>query len=131
MLEAEMQAKIFSLYWNEKKSVRRIAELLGIDRKTVKRIIDRKNVILERERVNRTSLLDPHRERIKEMLVKDPTMASTTIMHRLREFGYMGGLSILKEMVRETKMKSPKVREAFLRLEFAPAECAQVDWRRH
>lgn len=128
MLEAEIQARIFSLYWNEKKSVRKIAELVGVDRKTVKRIIERKQVILERQRTSRGSLLDPYREQIKEMLVKDPTMASTTIMHRLREFGYMGGLSILKEMVRETKNKSHKVREAFLRLEFAPGECAQVDW---
>ncbi len=128
MLEAEIQARIFSLYWNEKKSIRRIAELVGVDRKTVKRVIERKQVILERQRANRSSLLDPYKEQIKEMLVKDPSMASTTIMHRLRDFGYMGGLSILKEMVRETKSKSHKVREAFLRLEFAPGECAQVDW---
>jgi predicted DNA-binding protein YlxM (UPF0122 family) len=45
MLEAEIQARIFSLYWNEKKSIRKIAELVGVDRKTVKRIIDRKQVI--------------------------------------------------------------------------------------
>lgn len=128
MLEAEIQARIFSLYWNEKKSIRKIAELVGVDRKTVKRIIDRKQVILDRRPASRASLLGPYREQIQEMLVKDPTMASTTIMHRLREFGYMGGLSILKEMVREIKSKSPKIREAFLRLEFAPGECAQIDW---
>jgi len=128
MLEAEIQARIFSLYWNEKKSIRKIAELVGVDRKTVKRIIDRKQVILDRRPASRASLLGPYREQIQEMLVKDPTMASTTIMHRLREFGCMGGLSILKELVREIKSKSPKIREAFLRLEFAPGECAQVDW---
>lgn len=128
MLEAETQARIFSLYWNEKRSIRKIAELVGVDRKTVKRIIERKQVILERQRTSRSSLLDPYREQIKEMLVKDPTMASTTILHRLREIGYMGGLSILKELVREIKNKSPKIREAFLRLEFAPGECAQIDW---
>lgn len=38
MLEAEIQARVFSLYWNEKKSIRKIAELVGVDRKTVKRI---------------------------------------------------------------------------------------------
>ena len=128
MLEAEIQARIISLYWNEKRSVRKIAEIVGVDRKTVKRVIDRKKVILERQSVNRVSLLDPFREQIKEMLAKDPTMASTTIMHRLRDVGYMGGLSILKILVRDLKMKSLKVREAFLRLEFAPGECAQVDW---
>ena len=128
MLEAEIQARIFSLYWNEKKSIRRIAEIVGVDRKTVRRVIDRKKVILERRASSRVSLLDPFKDQIKEMLVKDPTMASTTMMHRLREVGYMGGLSILKEFVRSAKSKSHKVREAFLRLEFAPGECAQVDW---
>lgn len=128
MLEAEIQARIFSLYWNEKKSIRKIAELVGVDRKTVKRIIDRKQVILDRRPASRASLLGPYREQIQEMLAKDPTMASTTIMHRLRDFGYMGGLSILKELVRDIKSKSPKIREAFLRLEFAPGECAQIDW---
>ena len=128
MLEAEIQAKIFSLYWNEKKSVRRIAEIIGVDRKTVKRVIDRKKVILERQASSRVSMLDPFKEQIKEMLTKDPTMASTTIMHRLRDNGYMGGQSTVRVFVREIKSKSLKVREAFLRLEFAPAECAQVDW---
>jgi transposase len=128
MLEAEVQARIISLYWNEKKSIRKIAEIVGVDRKTVKRVIDRKKVILERQSATRVSMLDPYREQIKEMLLKDPTMASTTIMHRLREVGYMGGLSIIKIYVRKIKMKSHKVREAFLRLEFAPGECAQVDW---
>ena len=128
MIDAEIQARVFSLFWNEKKSIRKIAEIIGVDRKTVKRIIDRKKVVLEKRAASRISLLDPYKEQIKEMLVKDPTMASTTILHRLRDAGYMGGLSILKGFVRTTKMKSHKVREAFLRLEFAPGECAQVDW---
>jgi transposase len=128
MLEAEIQAKIFSLYWNEKKSVRRIAEIIGVDRKTVKRVIDRKKVILKRQASSRVSMLDPFKEQIKELLTKDPTMASTTIMHRLRDNGYMGGQSTVRAFVREVKSKSLKVREAFLRLEFAPGECAQVDW---
>jgi transposase len=128
MLEAEVQARIFSLYWNEKKSVRKIAELVGVDRKTVKRIIDRKKVIPEKRSASRVSLLDPFKDEIKEMLLKDPMMASATIMYRLREKGYMGGLSIIKIHVRELRMRSHKVREAFLRLEFAPGECAQVDW---
>lgn len=72
MLEAEIQARIFSLYWNEKKSIRKIAELVGVDRKTVKRIIDRKQVILDRRPASRASLLGPYREQIQEMLVKDP-----------------------------------------------------------
>ncbi len=128
MLEAEIQARILSLYFSDKKSVRAISILVGVDRKTVKRVIDRKQVALTKRLPQRISQLDDHRERIKELLHKDPMMAASTMLHRLRDYGFNGGVGILRNYVRELKQRSPKVREAFLRLEFAPGECAQVDW---
>ena len=129
MLEAEMQAQILALYFNEKKSIRRISQIVGVDRKTVRRVVERRKVHLEKMRFSRTSLLDPYRETVKDFLLKDPTMAASTMLHRLREMGYMGGLTILRSYVRELKTRAaPRMREAFLRLEFAPGECAQVDW---
>ena len=128
MLEADLQAKILSLYWNERVSIRKIAEIIGVDRKTIRRVIERKQVILEKRKTERPRLLDPYRDQIKAMLTKDPRMAAATILHRLRDEGFMGGMTVVKDYVREIKMRSPKVREAFLRLEFAPGECAQVDW---
>lgn len=129
MLEAEIQSKVLALFFSEKKSIRQIASIVEVDRKTVRRIVDRKNIQLERQKVSRTSLLEPYRDEIKKLLLKDPTIAASTILHRLRETGYMGGLTILKDYVRELKRKkSPRLKEAFLRLEFAPGECAQVDW---
>lgn len=129
MLSAEQQSQILSLYFNEKKSIRRIAQIIGIDRKSVRRVIDRKNISLERQKIKRTSLLDPYKDKIKDYLLSDPTMAAATIQHRLREIGYSGGLTIVKDHVRTLKQKaSPRLKEAFLRLEFAPGECAQVDW---
>ena len=129
MLEAEIQSKVLALYFNDKKSIRQIARIVEVDRKTVRRIVDRKKVHLERGRITRTSLLEPFRDEIKKLLIKDPTIAASTILHRIRETGYMGGLTILRDHVRELKIKgSPRLKEAFLRLEFAPGECAQVDW---
>lgn len=129
MLEAELQSQILALYFNERKSIRRIANLVGVDRKTVRRVIDRRKVQLERQRSERTSVLNPYKNKIKEILLQEPTMSASTILHRIRDHGYMGGLTILRKYVRELKTKaSPKLREAFLRLEFAPGECAQVDW---
>ncbi len=129
MLDAELQVQILALYFNEKKSIRRIAFLVGVDRKSVRRVIDRKKVQLERLKSVRVSQLDPYKDKIREILLKDPTIAASTILHRVREFGYMGGLTILRRYVHELKSRSsPKLKEAFLRLEFAPGECAQVDW---
>lgn len=129
MLTAEIQSQILNLYFNEKKSVRRISNIVGVDRKTVKRVIERKNIQLEQLRKGRISLLDNHRETIKGFLIKDPLMAASTMLHRLRDDGYTGGITILRDYVRELKSKSSsRLKEAFLRLEFAPGECAQVDW---
>lgn len=128
MLEADVQAKILSLHFSDKKSIRAISILVGVDRKTVKRIINRKQVALEKRLPIRTSQLDIFKDEIKNFLQKDPSMAASTMLHRLRDHGFNGGITILRDYVKTLKLKSPKIREAFLRLEFAPGECAQVDW---
>lgn len=47
------------------------------------------------------------------------------LWHKVREQGYTGGYSILKDHVRRVRPRHP---EAFLTLKFAPGPCAQVDW---
>jgi hypothetical protein len=64
-------------------------------------------------------------------LVADKSLLATfafstqQLLQRLREKGYTGGYSILKEYVRTVRPTSPP---AFLALQFAPGQCAQVDW---
>lgn len=129
MLDAETQSKILSLYFNDKRSVRYIAKVVGVDRKTVTRVIQRRSIQLDLAKRVKPSILDEYKDQIKDFLIKDPKMASSTMLHRLREVGYVGGITILRDYVQELKSKaSPRLKEAFLRLEFAPGECAQVDW---
>jgi transposase len=47
------------------------------------------------------------------------------IFQRLSEAGFDGGLTIVKHYVKRVR---PRRQEAFLRLDFAAGECAQVDW---
>ena len=47
------------------------------------------------------------------------------IFQRLGEAGFDGGLTIVKQYVNRVR---PRRQEAFLRLDFAAGECAQVDW---
>lgn len=129
MLEAEVQTQILALYFNEKKSIRKIALLIGVDRKTVRRIIERKKVHLEKVRTTRYTIIDDYQEQIKALLNKDPTMSAATVLNRIRDHGYIGGLSTVQKCVRKIRTRSSsKMREAFLRLDFAPGDCAQVDW---
>lgn len=72
----------------------------------------------------RPSKLDPYRGAIARWLDGHPFTAMQ-LFHRLREQGYAGGYSILKDHVRRIR---PNTTEAFLTLKFAPGQCAQVDW---
>lgn len=72
----------------------------------------------------RPSKLDPFKGVIVALLGRHPYTAQQ-ILQQLRTQGYGGGYSILKEWVRQVR---PVRRPAFLRLEFGPGECAQVDW---
>src|SRR5262249_15994852 len=71
-----------------------------------------------------TSLLDPFKGRITRLLDTHPYSAQQ-IFQRLREEGYGGGVTILRTYVR--RIRPPKL-PVYLKLHFAPGECAQVDW---
>jgi transposase len=72
----------------------------------------------------RASVLDPYKGEITRMLDTHPYSAQQ-ILQRLREMGYPGGYSIVKDYVRRVRRKP---QSAFLKLVFAPGEAAQVDW---
>jgi transposase len=72
----------------------------------------------------RSSILDPFKARITRLLDTHPYSAQQ-IFQRLREEGYGGGMTILRDYVRRIR---PPRRPVYLKLHFAPGECAQVDW---
>ncbi|HXW31313.1 MAG TPA: IS21 family transposase [Xanthobacteraceae bacterium] len=77
-----------------------------------------------RRPVSRGSLLDPFKPRVTRLLETYPYSA-VQIFQRLREEGYGGGMTILRDYVR--RIRPPK-RPVYLKLNFAAGECAQVDW---
>lgn len=72
----------------------------------------------------RASRLDPFKGQIVRWLDTHPYSAQQ-ILQRLREAGFAGGATIVKDYVRQIR---PRPREAYLTLQFAGGECAQVDW---
>lgn len=128
MLSAEIQAEILTLHFSEKKSVRWIAGYFGLHRKSVNRVIRRRTVQMGREVAQRPSILDPYKDFIKDMLKKDPRVTSSSLLNRVRDLGFMGSEWTLREYVRNQRQVVVRPREAYLRLDFAPGEVAQVDW---
>jgi transposase len=99
-----------------------LAGALSLDVKTVRRWIGRPYA--PRQTVRRESKRDPFKGRIVRWLETHP-LSAQQVFQRLREEGYGGGISIVKDYVRAIR---PRPREAFLTLAFAPGEAAQVDW---
>ena len=76
------------------------------------------------QRPKRPSKLDPYKGTILGLLERH-SYSSAQLLPRLKELGYLGGYSILKAFVQQVR---PAAAPAFLTLQFAPGECAQVDW---
>jgi transposase len=72
----------------------------------------------------RPSKLDPFKPEIVRW-IQLHRLSGQQVLQRLRELGYTGGYSILTDYLRQVRPPQPR---AFLRLTFAPGECAQVDW---
>lgn len=127
VLEVDLQAEILAMYFGKKRSVRSIARELGLNRKSVARVIDRRAVAEKRATGQRSTILDPFKPLAKAVLVRDPKITAVALLNYLREGGYMGSRCTVQNWLREVREPAPK-REAFLRLEFQPGECAQIDW---
>lgn len=100
-----------------------VADELKLDPRTVALWMVRPSY-RQRQKVKRPSKLDPFKGQIVTLLERHPYTAQQ-VLQEIKNQGYAGGYSILKEFVRLVR---PVRKPAFLMLEFAAGECAQVDW---
>ncbi len=106
-------------------SIRRIAKITGLHRKTVKRHLESASLPEYRRTKRRGSILDPFRPMIDAYLEEDDYQGSW-IFDKLVRMGYKGGYTVVKDAVRA--IKGEKTRIAYIRFETEPAFQAQVDW---
>lgn len=123
MIDYETFAKIKHHAEQDGLTIQQIAETLDVSWHTVAKWVDKPR-FEQRKSSPQPSKLDPYKDYIQRLLEKHDYSAQQ-ILQRLRNEGYEGGYSILKEYVRKVR---PPRRAAFLTLAFAPGECAQVDW---
>ncbi len=123
MIDYETFCRLRQLHDQEGLKVSQIAEALHLDPKTVEKWIDQPKY-QPRAQAPRPSKLDGFKGYVAALLERHPYTARQ-LFQQLQAKGYAGGYTILKEFVREVR---PVRKPAFLALEFAPGECAQVDW---
>jgi transposase len=123
MIDDQQFCQIKDLHGNQGLNAAQIAATVSLDPRTVSYWLGQER-FRPRQQTPRASKLDPFKPQIVQMLEKYPYSAAQ-VFQRLQQQGFDGGYSIVKEYVRTIR---PKRQPAFLKLAFAPGECAQVDW---
>lgn len=124
MISYQCFCKLRQLHDVDRLSIPQIAVELGLHRQTVSKWISRTTYEQRRSNRPRTGKLDAFKASISHLLARHDYSASQ-ILSLLREEGYKGGASILRDYVARIR---PRTRQAFLRLQFAPGQAAQIDW---
>lgn len=124
MIDYPTYCQIHLLHGQKNLKASQIAEELQLDPKTVGKWIEEPHFHQRKSSERSASILDPFKGQIVALLERHPYSAQQ-ILQQLQQQGYAGGYTILKDYVRLVR---PPRKPAFLMLEFAPGECAQVDW---
>lgn len=115
---------IFELHGSGK-GIKEISRELGVSRNTVRKYLRVREVPERKPAPKRPSLLDPYKEKVLELVGKG-VLNCVVILREIRQLGYPGGISILKEFVHPFRaLRQP---EAVMRYETGPGEQAQADW---
>ena len=123
MIDYETYCKIQDHRTRQGLTITQTAQALGLHPQTVSKW-SRIEQYRPRPQPKRGSRLDPYKGLIVRWLDEHP-LSAQQVFQRLREAGFSGGHTIVKNYVRIIR---PPRQKAFLTLAFAPGECAQVDW---
>lgn len=110
------------------KGVREIAREVGVSRNTVRRYLRDPEAARYRPRPSRPGKLAAFEGYIAEWVAAaaPERLEATVLLRELRERGYAGGYSILKEHL--ARLRPVAAPEPVVRFETAPGEQMQVDW---
>ena len=107
-------------------SVTAIASVTGFDRKTIRKYLAQPDLLPGyRPRPTKPSLLEPFTSYLEQRLAAGVWNA-VVLLRELRERGYQGGYTILKDYLQPKREEAGAV--AVRRFETPPGKQAQVDW---
>ena len=126
MVGVQQWAEIRAMKTVERLSIKEITRRTGHSRNTIRSILRSPEPPSYGPRLGRPSKLDPHKDKIHELLGDDATVPSQVIRERISEVGYVGGKTILDDYVRELRPIFAPPR-TFQRTHYEPAELVQFD----
>ena len=122
MITAEMRAQMRRLVLVERWRIETVARRFGVHHSVVRRALQDD----AGERPKTPSALEPFKPYIVERLTELPDLTSVRLLQDLKQRGFPLGICQLQRYV--AKVRSPRLRKAYLRVEVDPGEQAQVDW---
>ena len=102
-------------------SIRQIADLLGLSRKKVTRLIENGGIVKKK----RAGMMDSYGRLIQDWYETYPSLKATQVLDRLQTYGYTGGYTTVKAYTQRFRRKRKRM---YHELSFLPGEEAQVDW---
>jgi transposase len=123
VITAEMRAEMRRLVLREGWRIETVARRFSVHHSVVRRALDAGP---SAEPAPRPSRLDPFKEYIVQRLVEHPELTAARLLTELRPKGFTLSAPQLRRYV--ARVRAPRRRKAYLRIEVEPGEQAQVDW---
>jgi transposase len=121
-MDEALQSQARHLYTIEKLSIRQVACKLGISKNKAHRLISTDALA----RRTPEPIIRPYEGLIHEWYREYPFLQAIQVYERLREYGFTGGYTAVKEYT--IAFREKKSKKAYHELEFLPGQEAQVDW---
>jgi transposase len=118
-IRAEMRRLVLRLHWR----IETVARRFGVHHSTVRRALENGPQVGE---VPSGSILEPYKAFVVERITDAPELTSIRLLAELKERGYPGGVAVVRRYL--AKVRHPRPRKMYLRIETEPGEQAQVDW---
>lgn len=119
-----MRAEMRRLVLVERWKIETVARRFSVHHSVVRRAI--RDGAESRPRAAPPGVIEPFKPYIVERLLAYPALTSSRLLAELRERGYTGSVAVLRRYV--AKVRVPRSKKVYLRIEVEPAEQAQVDW---
>lgn len=126
MIEVELWTEVHARF-RQGQGKRKIARELGLDRKTVTRVLAQERPAPYRRTVARPTVVTPYLDYLQRR-APEVDYNAYRLFQELQARGYAGGYEMVKLAVRPLRAERERLGEATLRFETAPGRQAQVDW---
>ena len=124
----ERTVELLRMRYVEGLSARAIARKLGMARRTVRDLLGAQRAQMPRRPpAPRESILAPFEAEIRARLASDRDLRAPALLEHLRLLGYRGGVSVLRERMRQLRPR-PHTQVFSSFTDLRPAARMEVDW---